>query len=70
MMPISPGGYPVLVLLHGSGNSETNWEAIGRANFILDNLLAEKRAKPMLLVMPFGHAICRRSWDKTEQCAI
>jgi enterochelin esterase-like enzyme len=51
------GGYPVLVLLHGSGNSETNWEAIGRANFILDNLLAEKRAKPMLLVMPFGHAI-------------
>jgi enterochelin esterase family protein len=51
------GGYPVLVLLHGSGNSETNWEAIGRANFILDNLLAEERAKPMLLVMPFGHAV-------------
>jgi enterochelin esterase family protein len=51
------GGYPVLVLLHGSGNSETNWEAIGRANFIVDNLLAEKRAQPMLLVMPFGHAV-------------
>jgi enterochelin esterase family protein len=51
------GGYPVFVLLHGAGNSETNWESIGRANFILDNLLAEKRAKPMLLVMPFGHAV-------------
>jgi enterochelin esterase family protein len=51
------GGYPVLVLLHGSGNSETNWEAIGRANFIVDNLLAEKRAQPMVLVMPFGHAV-------------
>ncbi|HEX3875659.1 MAG TPA: alpha/beta hydrolase-fold protein [Bryobacteraceae bacterium] len=50
-------GYPVLVLLHGSGNSESNWEAIGRANFIVDNLLAEKRAQPMLLVMPFGHAV-------------
>ena len=50
-------GYPVMVLLHGAGNSETNWESIGRANFILDNLLAEKRALPMLLVMPFGQII-------------
>jgi Putative esterase len=50
-------GYPVMVLLHGAGNSETNWESIGRANFILDNLLAEKRALPMLLVMPFGHIL-------------
>jgi enterochelin esterase-like enzyme len=51
------GGYPVFFLLHGAGNSETNWEAIGRANFILDNLLADKKARPMLLVMPFGHAV-------------
>jgi enterochelin esterase-like enzyme len=50
-------GYPVFVLLHGSGNSETNWEAIGHANFIIDNLLAEKKVTPMLLVMPFGHAV-------------
>jgi enterochelin esterase family protein len=53
----SAAGYPLLVLLHGSGNAETNWQSIGRANFILDNLLAEKKARPMLLVMPFGHAV-------------
>jgi len=53
----SAAGYPVLVLLHGAGNAETNWQAIGRANFIIDNLLAEKKVKPMLLVMPFGHAL-------------
>jgi len=55
--PRRPEGYPVLVLLHGAGNSETNWESIGRANFILDNLIAEKRAVPMLIVMPFGHIL-------------
>jgi enterochelin esterase family protein len=55
--PRLAAGYPVMVLLHGAGNSETNWESIGRANFILDNLLADKRALPMLLVMPFGHII-------------
>jgi enterochelin esterase-like enzyme len=55
--PRLAAGYPVMVLLHGAGNSETNWESIGRANFILDNLLAEKRALPMLLVMPLGHII-------------
>jgi enterochelin esterase-like enzyme len=60
------GGYPVLVLLHGSGNSETNWEAIGRANFIIDNLLAEKKVKPMLLVMPFGHAVTQGSPEQAR----
>ena len=59
-------GYPVLVLLHGSGNSETNWETIGRANFILDNLLAEKKVKPMLLVMPFGHAVPQGSPEQAR----
>ncbi len=59
-------GYPVLFLLHGAGNSETNWEAIGRANFILDNLLAEKQAKPMLLVMPFGHAVPQNGPDQAR----
>lgn len=62
----TPGGYPVFVLLHGSGNSETNWESIGRANFILDNLIAEKRARPMLLVMPFGHAIPFGAADQSK----
>lgn len=55
--PRLAAGYPVMVLLHGAGNSETNWESIGRANFILDNLIADKRAVPMLLVMPFGHIL-------------
>ncbi|HKE21411.1 MAG TPA: alpha/beta hydrolase-fold protein [Bryobacteraceae bacterium] len=64
------GGYPVFVLLHGSGNAETNWEAIGRANFILDNLLAEKRARPMLLVMPFGHAVPFGSPDSGRNNAL
>jgi enterochelin esterase family protein len=59
-------GYPALALLHGSGNSETNWEAIGRANFILDNLIAQKRAKPMLLVMPFGHAVPQGSPEQSR----
>jgi enterochelin esterase-like enzyme len=62
--PRSAAGYPVLILLHGAGNSETNWQSIGRANFIIDNLLAEKRVKPMLLVMPFGHAVPQNGPDQ------
>ena len=48
--------YPVLYLLHGGGDNDTGWYAIGRANVILDNLLAQGKAKPMVVVMPFGHA--------------
>jgi enterochelin esterase family protein len=47
--------YPVLYLLHGSGQNENDWTEVGRANFILDNLLAERKVKLMLIVMPFGH---------------
>ena len=50
-------GYPVLYLLHGAGDVESGWVLIGRANLILDNLIAEKKAKPMVVVMPLGHAI-------------
>ena len=49
--------YPVLYLLHGAGDVESGWTLIGRANLILDNLIAEKKAKPMVVVMPLGHAI-------------
>ena len=49
--------YPVLYLLHGSGDTESGWVAVGRANFILDNLIAEGKAKPMLVVMPYGRAL-------------
>lgn len=47
--------YPVLYLLHGSGGIEASWTMEGMANVILDNLIADKKIKPMLVVMPFGH---------------
>jgi enterochelin esterase-like enzyme len=46
--------YPVLYLLHGAGDEDSGWSTIGRANFILDNLIAAKKAKPMIVVMPNG----------------
>ncbi len=46
--------YPVLYLQHGSGESERGWTAQGRANFILDNLIAAKKAQPMIIVMENG----------------
>ncbi|HEX5271232.1 MAG TPA: alpha/beta hydrolase-fold protein [Gemmataceae bacterium] len=46
--------YPVLYLLHGGGDEDSGWSTVGRAGFILDNLLAEKKAVPMLVVMPNG----------------
>jgi enterochelin esterase-like enzyme len=49
--------YPVLYLLHGGGDIESGWTMIGRANNILDNAIAEKRARPMVVVMPLGHGI-------------
>src|SRR5205085_2802943 len=50
--------YPVLYLLHGSGDDETGWNIKGAANHILDNLYADKDAKmtPMIVVMPYGYA--------------
>jgi enterochelin esterase-like enzyme len=47
--------YPVFYLLHGAGDSDDAWSTVGRAGFILDNLLADKKAKPMIVVMPAGH---------------
>jgi enterochelin esterase family protein len=47
--------YPVLYLFHGAGDSDDSWTSVGRANFILDNLIAAKKAKPMIVVMPSGH---------------
>jgi len=48
--------YPVLYLLHGGGGDEDAWMTLGRTNVILDNLIAEGKAKPMLVVMPNGNA--------------
>ncbi|HEX7980073.1 MAG TPA: alpha/beta hydrolase-fold protein [Gemmatimonadaceae bacterium] len=47
--------YPVLYLLHGAGDNDQSWLMAGRANFILDNLIAAGKAKPMIVVMPAGH---------------
>lgn len=48
--------YPVLYLLHGGGDSDASWSTIGRAGFIVDNLLATGEALPMIIAMPAGHA--------------
>jgi enterochelin esterase-like enzyme len=48
--------YPVLYLQHGGGEDETGWIRQGRANFILDNLIAGGSCKPMIVVMGYGYA--------------
>jgi len=48
--------YPVLYLLHGGGGDEDAWTILGRANYILDNLIALGKARPMIVVMPNGNA--------------
>lgn len=48
--------YPVLYLQHGAGESERGWTEQGRANFILDNLIAEGKSLPMIIVMENGYA--------------
>jgi enterochelin esterase-like enzyme len=49
------GQFPVFYLLHGAGDNDDAWSSVGRAGFILDNLLAAKKARPMIVVMPAGH---------------
>ncbi len=51
----SEGKYPVFYLLHGASDSDSSWSTVGRAGFILDNLIAEGKAKPMIVAMPAGH---------------
>lgn len=64
LMVYTPPGYrsdapplPVLYLAHGFSDNDQSWSAHGRANFILDTLIAEKTALPMLVVMPDAHAL-------------
>jgi enterochelin esterase family protein len=47
--------FPVFYLLHGASDSDHSWSSVGRAGFILDNLIAAGKAKPMVMVMPAGH---------------
>jgi enterochelin esterase-like enzyme len=53
--PTAKKTYPVLYLLHGYSDDASGWTAVGRANVILDNLIAQGKAKPMIVVMPLGY---------------
>jgi len=59
--------YPVFYLLHGSGDSDQSWSALGRAGIILDNLIAARKAKPMIVVMPAGHTTQPATQASREQ---
>ncbi len=47
--------YPVLYLIHGGSDTEETWTKVGRAHLIADNLIAAGKAKPMIIVMPYGN---------------
>ena len=51
---ISGESYPVLYLIHGGGDDDAAWHTVGRAGFILDNLIAQGQVQPMIIVMPNG----------------
>lgn len=55
--------YPVLYLVHGAGDSDDSWTSVGHANFILDNRISAGTARPMIVVMPFGHTPDRQGGD-------
>ena len=60
--------YPVLYLLHGMGGDENAWAELGRAAQIMDNLIAQGKAKPMIVVMPNGNPNCEAApgeWTPT-----
>ncbi|WP_132054173.1 esterase [Pseudocnuella soli] len=67
--------YPVLYLLHGTTDTEETWTKVGRANIILDNLIAQGKAVPMIVVMPYGRAYPKisktsgslRNWDNLQE---
>jgi enterochelin esterase-like enzyme len=65
--------YPVLYLLHGYSDDASGWTAVGRANVILDNLIAQGKAKPMIIVMPLGYGtmeMIQQSWNAWDQAAL
>lgn len=52
---LGKGKYPTLYLLHGAFDCDDSWTSVGRAGFILDNLIASGKAEPMVVIMPKGH---------------
>jgi enterochelin esterase family protein len=67
--------YPVLYLLHGTTDVEETWTKVGRANIIIDNLIAQSKATPMIIVMPYGRAYpviskssgSLRNWENLQE---
>lgn len=67
--------YPVLYLLHGTTDNEETWTKVGRANIILDNLISDGKALPMIIVMPYGRAYpviskssgSLRNWENLQE---
>jgi enterochelin esterase-like enzyme len=70
--PAAKQTYPVLYLLHGYSDDASGWTAVGHANVILDNLIAQGKAKPMIVVMPLGYGTMEiiqlgwSSWGHTD----
>jgi enterochelin esterase family protein len=65
--------YPVLYLLHGYSDDASGWTAVGCANVILDNLIAQGKAKPMIVVMPLGYgtmAFVHRGWNSWDDAEL
>ena len=65
--------YPVLYLLHGFSDDTTAWSYVGRANIILDNLIARGQAKPMIVVMPLGYGtmeVVTAGWSRVRDQAL
>ena len=65
--------YPVLYLLHGYSDDASAWTAYGKANVILDNLMAQGKTKPMIVVMPLGYGdldMIRRGWISWQDPAL
>ena len=67
--------YPTLYLLHGTTDTEETWTKVGRSNIILDNLIHQGKATPMIIIMPYGRAYPKisksagslRNWDNLQE---
>ncbi len=71
--PRSKQTYPVLYLLHGYSDDPSAWTMMGKANVILDNLIAQGKARPMIVVMPLGYGtmeVITRGWSSWRDAAL
>ena len=64
--PTADRTYPVVVLCHGFGDDQTAWTEVGRSHLIVDNLIAQEKIEPMIIVMPYGHPVplAERAWSE------